>query len=275
MDTESGYLITPNIKLGRLRLVYRWMRFACRSLLSGDWDFVLNAFTGSGRLVLCWLKDVKKNVQCNICGWQGCGFYPNIGPGYYEKATVCPRCLCQDRHRSLVHVLGQKSEFFSPEKDVLEVAPMRSFQLYSLKRKQGRGYLSFDFARFAMERGDITDMRYADNTYDYFLCFHVLEHIVEETKAMSEIRRVLRPGGVAIFQVPVDETLSETLEYDKPDPRETGHVRRYARDFAARIETFGFSVEGISVDQLCSESVWRRHGFSLEPIYLATKVERP
>ncbi len=271
---QQEFLITPNIVLGRLRLLFRWTRFALRSVRSGDWDFVLNVVKASMRLGWYWVSDLKKNVRCNICGWRGHGFYPIVGPGYYEKATVCPRCLCQDRHRSLVYILSERTDFFSDQTNVLEVAPMRSFQQYCLGRKGGHGYMSFDYERFAMEQGDITCMRYEDNTYDYFLGFHVLEHIPDEKKAVEEIWRVLHPGGMAILQVPVDTSLAQTVEYDAPDPRETNHVRRYGQDFADRIGAYGFSVEGVSVEQLCSESMAKEYGFSPDPIYLATKVGR-
>jgi hypothetical protein len=268
---ESGYVIAPAIRLGRLRLLFRWGRFALQSVFSGDLDFVANVFRASGRLLAGTLRDVRKTVRCNICGWQGGGFYPIVGPGYYEKSTVCPRCLCQDRHRSLVCVLEQRTEFFAPQKNVLEVAPMRSFQQYCLERKQGKGYRSFDYARFAMDQGDITCMPYASDSYDYFLGFHVLEHILDETRALAEIRRVLRPGGTAILQVPMDRSLAQTVEYGKPDPRETGHVRRYGADFPARLQSQGFTVAAVSVSDQCDEQSLQRHGFSREPIYFATK----
>ena len=268
---DSGTLIAPDVRLGRLRLLFRWSRFALRSIRSRDLDFVANACRASGRLLVATLRDVRKRVACNICGWQGGGFYPIVGPGYYETATVCPRCLCQDRHRSLVFVLDRRTDFFTPERQVLEVAPMQSFQQYCLQRKGHCGYRSFDLERFAMDQGDITSMRYASDHYDYFLGFHVLEHIPAEAQALAEIRRVLRPGGTAILQVPIDWSLAQTVEYGRPRPRETGHVRRYGADFGARLAAAGFTVETVSVRELADEQLRRRHGFCVEPIYLARK----
>jgi SAM-dependent methyltransferase len=147
---------------------------------------------------------------------------------------------------------------------------MRGFQALFLAQRDV-AYTSFDLERYAMERGDLTAMQYPSDSADYFTCFHVLEHVPNEAKALSEIRRVLKPGGTAIFQVPIDATVEHTYEYEKPDPREVGHVRRYARDFAARLRRHGFDVEAVSATDCCDDDDIRRYGLSRDPIYLATK----
>jgi SAM-dependent methyltransferase len=96
-------------------------------------------------------------------------------------------------------------------------------------------YTSFDLAPFAMEQHDITAMRYPTDSIDYFICFHVLEHLPHDAPAVAEIHRVLRPGGTAVLQVPIDWEAEKTREYPAPDPRECGHVRRYGRDFAEKL----------------------------------------
>ena len=122
-----------------------------------------------------------------------------------------------------------------------------------------------------MEKADITRMHYQDNIADYFLCFHVLEHIKEEAQALREIRRILKPGGKAILQVPVDWDVEKTYEYSSPDPRDVGHVRRYGRDFAQRISLFGFEVTETSVSECLTDSEIERFGLSREPVFIATK----
>jgi ubiquinone/menaquinone biosynthesis C-methylase UbiE len=39
---------------------------------------------------------------------------------------------------------------------------------------------------------------FEDNQYDVILCNHVLEHIPDDTKAMQELYRVLKPGGMVL-----------------------------------------------------------------------------
>ena len=265
---EKHY-ITPDIRHGRLRLIFRWIRFACKSLPKCYFDFIWNSCKAIIILVKCSIFDLllQQKVQCNVCGWQGNSFYPNTGSGYFETNTTCPKCFCQDRHRTLVKILESKTDFFSPDSYVIEVAPMRTFQRLCLERKQGN-YTSFDYERFAMEQGDITRMRFEDNSCDFFLCFHVLEHIPDEIQAIKEIKRVLKPGGVAIVQVPIFWDISETYDYDKPDPRETYHVRRYGYDFASRMESFVFHVTEINIKDIVSEKDIANHGYSTEPVYL-------
>jgi SAM-dependent methyltransferase len=169
-------------------------------------------------------------------------------------------------------VLDARTEFFSPDKEVIEVAPVRGFRAYCLWRKGGRNYSSFDRDRLGIEKGDLTKMRYADASCDYFLCFHVLEHVQGDAAAVREIFRVLRPGGLAVMQVPVDRKLDATVEYGSPNRFETGHVRRYSESgFIRRLEEEGFHVAKVKVGDLLPESAILRHGLNSEPLFFATK----
>jgi SAM-dependent methyltransferase len=169
-------------------------------------------------------------------------------------------------------VLWQYTDFFSPDTTVIEVAPPRNFQKYCLRQKSDRNYISFDIERFAMERGDITQMHYQDNMADYLLCFHVLEHIKDEGLALSEIHRVLKPGGSAILQVPIDWQVEKTREYPAPNPRDVGHVRRYGRDFPQLVSASGFKVTEVSATECVHPEEVERFGLSREPIFLAKRI---
>ena len=52
------------------------------------------------------------------------------------------------------------------------------------------------------EIADVTALKYESETFDYVLCINVLEHIIEPQKALDEIYRVLKPGGLAIISTP-------------------------------------------------------------------------
>jgi ubiquinone/menaquinone biosynthesis C-methylase UbiE len=52
------------------------------------------------------------------------------------------------------------------------------------------------------EIADVTDLKYDAGTFDYVLCVNVLEHIFEYQKAIDEIHRILKPGGMAFIEVP-------------------------------------------------------------------------
>lgn len=262
---------------GRVRLLVRWSRQVVRFVRSGWFDFAWNAIRSMGLVARRTVMDVLRRSDersCNVCGWTGSDFYPNCGPGYFEPTSTCPGCLLLDRHRTLVAVLASCTGFFASASRVVEVAPMRRFEAF-VRAQDGVDYTSFDLERHAMERGDITAMRFEDDSVDWFLCFHVLEHIPDEVAAMSEIHRVLRPGGTLVIQVPVDRSLATTLEYGAPDPREVGHVRRYGRDFASVIAGYGFDVTACEPETVFDAATIRRHGLDVEAIHLARKrVER-
>jgi predicted SAM-dependent methyltransferase len=90
---------------------------------------------------------------------------------------------------------------------------------------------------------DLTCLPFTDDSYDVVYASHVLEHIRDDKKAISEIRRILRPGGFAVLPVPL--VSEKTIEYPAPNPHEAYHVRapgldyfdRY-RECFARIEEF-------------------------------------
>lgn len=267
--------LLPRPIFGRARLAYRFIRFAYKSAHPGYWDFAGNAVRSFVDLVLLTASDTllrHDKVTCNLCGWSGGRFYPNTGPGYDERDCICPGCMASDRYRSLFEVLRRHTSAFRAGSRVVEVAPLRSLERMFLAHSE-LNYTSFDIERHAMEIGDITNMHYDDSSVDWFICFHVLEHIMDEVAALDEIRRVLRPGGSAVFQVPIDWEAPSTREYGAPDPRDVNHVRRYGLDFARRVAVRGFSVNGIDLVDSFGPSLISRAGLSPEPIFVASVIK--
>jgi SAM-dependent methyltransferase len=264
-------MIRPRPMNTKARITYRLLRHIVRSTRSGDLDFAREGAASLARMpLLAMIEPVRRDVrECNICGWTGSEYYPMTGPGYHERATICPGCGGQDRHRSLLGLLLATTTLFTPGTRVVEVAPMRGFESL-LQSQQGIDYTSFDLARHAMEQGDITAMRFPTGSVDYFICFHVLEHIPDERSALAEIHRVLKPGGVAVIQVPVDWHVPATREYAVPDPRDVNHVRRHGADFPERIAAAGFHVTSHSVVEAFDPATVARFGMSPEPIFFAT-----
>lgn len=54
-----------------------------------------------------------------------------------------------------------------------------------------------------LRRGDISALPYPDGTFQGAICLSVLEHLTELDRACAEVRRVLAPGGRAVFGFPV------------------------------------------------------------------------
>ena len=80
---------------------------------------------------------------------------------------------------------------------------------------------------------DMTELPFEDGTFDFIFASHVLEHISNDMKALSEIKRILRPGkSIAVLPVPI--VCEKTLEYSEPNPLESGHVRSPGKDYFER-----------------------------------------
>lgn len=204
-----------------------------------------------------------------------------VSQGYHPNA-ICPRCHSLDRDRLVYLYIKNKTNLFQTNQKLrlLHVAPERNVQKV-FKSYSHIDYLSADLeSPLAMVKMDITDIRHNDNSFDIVVCCHVLEHIPNDRKAMSELYRVLKPGGWAILQVPISLLLEKTYEDPTivvPKERERAfgqrdHVRIYARDYKDRLESIGFSVEVYSFAEEFGESVVRRYGLlKHEDMYICSK----
>jgi SAM-dependent methyltransferase len=222
-------------------------------------------------------------VTCPICEGTFRAFIPKVKPvGPNRRNAKCPRCGASERHRHLWLYLRNRTNLFSEPLRVLHFAPEWSIQK-RLRRCPNLDYTSADLdPGRAMVRIDITDIPRPNESFDVAVCSHVLEHVPDDRKAMSELYRILKPGGWAIVMVPIDHERAETFEDRRvvsPEERErlfwqADHVRLYGRDFKERLEESGFAV---SVESYCPEparDVMRRYGLKHdEEIYLCRKSE--
>ncbi|MDF5719206.1 MAG: methyltransferase domain-containing protein [Rhizonema sp. PD37] len=182
-----------------------------------------------------------------------------IGAGY--RLCVCSGCYSTDRERLLLLYLTEKSsEIFSTQNKIklLHVAPEKNLS-FVLSSQSNIEYIAGDkfpslYNHYShLEKCitlDITSLAYQDNIFDVIICNHVLEHIHDDITAMSELHRILKPGGWAILQVPISLVLEETYEdfsITSPEEREKAfgqrdHVRIYSKDYLQRLESVGFRV---------------------------------
>lgn len=176
----------------------------------------------------------------------------NVIGGGYRLNAQCPICHSSDRERLLYLYLLKKTNFFTEKaKKVLHVAPEGGLSRI-IKTRSNIDYVTADIsANNVMVRMDITKIQYSAETFDVIICNHVLEHIIDDGKAMSELYRVLKPGGWGILQVPISLSLDKTYEdfsVTDPSERETvfgqfDHVRIYAMDYVDRLKKSGFEVD--------------------------------
>jgi SAM-dependent methyltransferase len=135
-------------------------------------------------------------------------------------------------------------------KSVLHFAP--PWAVEKRLRASLAGYWTADIQRPDVDMQlDITSLPFADNTFDGIICSHVLEHIVNDRRAMKEMSRVLDADGWALIVVPM--TAGQTFEdamIVEPAARlaafgQADHVRRYGPDVEERLNEW-FVVQRVS-----------------------------
>ena len=83
---------------------------------------------------------------------------------------------------------------------------------------------------------DLRALPFREEEFDFIFASHVLEHIKEDSVALSEVKRILKPHGIAVLPVPIRG--KETVEYSKPNPQESNHVRSPGIDYFKRYERY-------------------------------------
>lgn len=189
------------------------------------------------------LYSSKESFHCPVCGYEGPFRDLAAGTGYRAHAQ-CVGCGAKERHRiqaAVMERLGERLEFGNMS--LLHFAPETFFRD---KFSQWFGsYTTADLnAPNVDHQVDLTDLPFADGSFDAVYASHVLEHIGDDRKAISEIRRVLRPGGFAVLPVPL--VSEHTVEYPQANPHESFHVRAPGVDYFDRYSEFFARVEHFS-----------------------------
>jgi len=177
------------------------------------------------------------------------------GYGNQRNNVLSPSTFSLERHRLLWLYLKNKTDFFTntENKKVLHFAPEQCFYK-RFKTQQNIQYTTTDLlSPLADVKADICNLPFEDNSYDIIFCNHVLEHIPDDTKAMQELYRVLRPKGMAILQIPQDLSRETTFEDNTITDKATrakifgqyDHVRVYGKDYFDKLRNFGFTVNEV------------------------------
>jgi len=165
---------------------------------------------------------------------------------------LCPACGSYERTRHVVVWLRQGG--------MLEARPrfLHCAPEYGLRRvfraALGDRYVTTDMAMRGVDvHTDLTRADFPDQSFDFIYCSNVLEHIEDDRAAMSELFRMLAPGGEALVQVPIrGETTYEDPAIVRPRERarhfgQRDHVRYYGRDIRGRLAAAGFQVEELQM----------------------------
>jgi len=180
--------------------------------------------------------------QCNICSKKLRSFTL-----LKNKDEICPFCGGLNRTRRLWQVINNDNCLNG---NVLHFSPSRS--LYrKLKKHNGINYYSSDFEDefLADYKFDITKINQPNEKFELIICYHILEHITEDMKAISELYRVLNNKGTVYLQTPFkDGDIYEDYSIITPKEREAhfgqdDHVRIYSVEgLKQRLEKIGFTV---------------------------------
>ena len=144
----------------------------------------------------------------------GRSFRSFIPYGYnnVRKNALSPSTYSLERHRMLWLYLKNETDIFTKKIRLLHFAPEPAFHKI-FKNCNNISYDTIDLnSPLAEIKADICDLPIENDTYDYILCNHVLEHIDDDIKAMRELYRVLKKGGIGIFQIPIDIERKNTFE---------------------------------------------------------------
>jgi len=204
-----------------------------------------------------------------------------VGGGRREEA-LCPVCFSSDRERLVYLYLKNRRMLPDEAACLLHVAPERNLRSV-LAARDGVRYVTADLSTSGVAvRFDLCHLPFRSKAFDAVVCCHVLEHVRSDSTAMSEIWRVLKPGGWALLQVPIAQASERTIEDPTlVDPAERGrrfgqddHVRLYGRDYSDRLRSAGFKVEVIRFCQELGAGLTRRYGLDeREDVYLAIRTE--
>ncbi len=239
--------------------------------------------------------------RCPVCSKRIASFGP-ISPYYQENRSrygypftfddqetmnaeqyVCPSCGASDRCRLYALYIRQMLEqgLLNDAFALLDIAPSRPLQTF-LRQIPNITYRSADKFMEGVDFAiDVTNMaEIPSDSYDMFICSHVLEHVDDDRKALSELFRILKPGGRGILMVPIVLKLEEidediTIKDEATRWRRFGqfdHVRLYSKaGFMQRIQAAGFTLHALGVEHF-GQDVFVECGISLKSdLYVGEK----
>lgn len=238
------------------------------------------------------INSIQGEKECIVCGNKVESFLPGgicadvfkkhhvIGGGYRKKC-ICPICGASDRERWLLYVLQNIIHINHISGRVLHFAPEMHI-ISIIKNNINIDYYTGDIIKGrAMHVTDITNMQYANQSMDYIICNHVLEHIVDIKSAISEIRRVLKDDGMFIFsfQICNDMNTFEDISISSPEERlkyygQKDHVRLYGKDFADIYTKYGFDLDICRPKRVLTKEQIERYGFIEDDVIIIAKKKK-
>ena len=233
--------------------------------------------------IVQWLSPIIFKGSKFIDPIDGRGYSRFFPYGYGENQrqnALCPGTNSLERHRLLWLYLKEHTDFLTKHQKVLHIAPEQCFYR-RFRRMKHINYTTADlFSPLADMRFDVQNIPIEDNAYDTIFCNHVLEHVDDDRKAIRELHRILKPGGMAIMQVPLDPDYKVTDEDPSiKDPaerekrfRQYDHVRLYGQDYSERLKECGFKVTPFDAKKRLPPGYFEKYALpKREMLYICTK----
>lgn len=227
--------------------------------------------------------------ECNVCGNHTAFFSDSVG--LYREALTCAECLTTSRYRSIARGLlraireltGVQAESLSElnrkhgmrrlsvyDTQVPFYAPTNAYPIPEILSRcswidtQVSAYVpSYPWGTSLDPRTsnqNLERLSFPDNSFDIVITSDVMEHVRLDGDAHSEIRRVLKPGGVYIFTVPhfrhQRETLVRVAVTDPSDPSKDVYLmeREYHGDANSEEDrALVYRVYGTDLDEILNE----------------------
>ncbi|WP_296801401.1 methyltransferase domain-containing protein [uncultured Methanobrevibacter sp.] len=221
-----------------------------------------------------------KGYECPVCGEK----FPMFLPFSRRKKAFCPNCESLERQRLIAYYFKNYTDIFSKPVKLLHFAPEPG--LYNLFNNcSSIDYLPVDLElRYCVkEQVDMCSIQYGDNSFDVIYNSHVLEHVVDDVKALNELYRCVKPaseGGYVVIVIPLFRNMDYTLEkaeYNTPELRlkyygQEDHLRKYGLDFKDKLIAVGFDVDELICGDFVNDDLIKKYGLiPTETIYVCKK----
>ena len=215
-------------------------------------------------------RNSQGNVYCPCCGkrfekFQDDRYYDDkrFNPSTFSNSrqdVICDCCRSAPRQRIIAEWAEQNTELLN-KSEILYFAPELSMMLW-FKRHGIKVKTADLFDRRTDLKLDLTALDLPDESVDIVFCNHVLEHVTDHSRALSELHRIIRKGGRLIISFPIDESLDEMIE-DKECSVEDrirlfgqcDHLRLFGKDSKMMLENAGFEADTIDIRKMPEDIV--------------------
>jgi len=246
-DNPGAFRVaTPSARAIASRFVTRVRKREFRSSALGLVVDALNLLEARGGARL------RPRFRCTCCGYEAHAFRHVLSSGNLVWNSACPACDSRSRHRGLALLLPTLLDRDRPNR-ILHFAPepvlRPAFEKFGVRYETADLFLT-DTTYSGV---DLQKLPFASGTYDLVVCNHVLEHVADDSKAISEIARILGPSGSAVVTVPGNFKRANTIYFEGELPN--GHYRDYGLDFVNRLRSSFQQVHMVDMRRLNNSDI--------------------